>query len=345
MAPQNLQKRKKKKQIPSWQLVVIDVVAIGVSLCIFALFHHALPREVQVDLPSNGAINTSPNAGYSTSTPTLAPDATPTPAVTDSQGNLVDTSGWWSSFPDKFTSGEVIQTENSYQSKNVNITVTKVQENGVTYFVQDIYIRRIECFATAFAKDKYGQGITQTVLDMAVANNAICAMNGDYYGSLLTYNVVIRNGKFYMSNPDGDVCVLFYNGEMKTYSKSEFNADAVMEQGAYQAWCFGPALLKNGKAITETDSDVKRANPRSGIGYFEPGHYCFITVDGRQPGYSDGLSMLDYAKVFEELGCVEAYNLDGGQTAVMTFGDAVINKPTNGGRKSSDILLIQELEG
>lgn len=341
MALPNSSKRKKQRQLPGWQLVAIDMVAIGVSLCIFALFHHALPREVQV--PDVG-INTPPPNQYYTSAPTLAPNATPTPAVTDSQGNLVDTSGWWSSFPDKFTNGEVIQTENSYQSKNVNITVTKVQENGVTYYVQDIYIRRIECFATYLAKDKFGQGITQSVLDMDSASGAICAMNGDYYGSLLTYNVVIRNGKFYMSNPDGDVCVLFHNGEMKTYSKSEFNADAVMAQGAYQAWCFGPALMENGKAITQTDSNVKGLNPRSGIGYFEPGHYCFITVDGRQEGYSKGITMLDYAKVFEELGCVEAYNLDGGQTAMMTFLDKVVNQPYKGGRKSSDILLIREWE-
>lgn len=344
MTPQNSLKRRKQKHMPVWQLIAIDVVCIGLSLCIFALLHHVLPQGQQEDLSKGGA-STSPPVGYQTIAPTLEAGATPTPATTDSQGNIVDTSGWGASFPDKFTSGDVIQTENSYQSKNVNVTVTKVEQDGVVYFIQDIYIRYIDCFRTAFAKDQYGQGITDTVLNMATTNNAICAMNGDYYGSYIKEGAVIRNGHFYMSNPDGDVCVLFYNGEMKTYSKSEFDAEAVMEQGAYQAWCFGPALLENGKAITETDSDVKRANPRSGIGYFEPGHYCFITVDGRQDGYSKGLSMLDYAKVFEELGCVEAYNLDGGQTAVMTFGDAVINKPTNGGRKSSDILLIQELEG
>ena len=324
--------------MPGWQLVVIDIVAIGLSLCVFALFHHVIPQVEQED------ISKLPER-YPTLAPTMQPGVSPTPAVTDSQGNVVDTSGWGASFPDKFTSGDVIQTENFYQSKNVNITVTKVEKNGVVYFVQDIYIRHIECFATAFAKDKYGKGISDTVLNMATNNNAICAMNGDYYGSYPAKGVVIRNGTFYMSNPDGDVCVLFNNGEMKTYSKTGFDADTAMAQGAYQAWCFGPALLENGKAITKTDSNVKPANPRSGIGYFEPGHYCFVTVDGRQDGYSKGLTLFEYAKVFEELGCVEAYNLDGGQTAVMTFGDKVVNKPTNGGRKSSDILLIRELEG
>lgn len=339
MISQDLHIKAKKRHLTVWQLVIMDVVLIGLSLCIFALFHHVLPRQDQVDLSKRPG-STTPPAGYMTADPA----ATSMPQITDAHGNIVDTSGWGAKFPDKFTSGEVIETDTSYQSKNINVTVTKVQEDGVTYFIQDIYIRKIECLRTAFAGDKYGRGLLDTVLNMAQDNEAICAMNGDYYGSNPDVGVVIRNGYLYQDNPDGDVCVLFYNGEMKVYSQREFDADAVIAQGAYQAWCFGPGLLENGKAITETDSSVKKANPRSGIGYYEPGHYCFITVDGRQEGYSEGLSLLDYAKVFEELGCVEAYNLDGGRTAVMTFGDKVVNRPTEGGRRSSDILLIREWE-
>lgn len=333
MISQDLHREKKQKHMPVWLLVIMDVVLIGLSLCVFALFHHVMPRQDDVDL-SKIPGSTTPPAGY----------VTAGPAATDDQGNTVNPSGWGVKFADKFTDGEVIQTDTTYQSENINVTVTKVQEDGVTYFVQDIYIRKIECFRTAFAGDKYGRGMRDSVLNMAMDNEAICAMNGDYYGSNPDVGVVIRNGYPYQDNPDGDVCVLFYNGEMKTYSQQEFDSDTVVAQGAYQAWCFGPTLVENGKAITETDSAVWKENPRSGIGYYEPGHYCFVTVDGRQEGYSKGLELLDYAKLFEELGCVTAYNLDGGRTSVMTFGDKVINQPVEGGRTSSDILLIREWE-
>jgi exopolysaccharide biosynthesis protein len=43
-------------------------------------------------------------------------------------------------------------------------------------------------------------------------------------------------------------------------------------------------------------SKFKVKNPRSAIGYYEPGHYCFIVVDGRQNGYSDGMTLDELAQ-------------------------------------------------
>ena len=73
---------------------------------------------------------------------------------------------------------------------------------------------------------------------------------------------------------------------------------------------------ENGKVKSSYDaaSGISGAHPRSAVGYFEPGHYCFIVVDGRQD-HSHGLTISELAKVFEELGCKAAYNLDGGGSA------------------------------
>ena len=60
---------------------------------------------------------------------------------------------------------------------------------------------------------------------------------------------------------------------------------------------------------------VQGLNPRSAVGYYEPGHYCFVVIDGRQPGYSKGATLMQLAQLFESLGCKEAYNLDGGKSA------------------------------
>ena len=70
-----------------------------------------------------------------------------------------------------------------------------------------------------------------------------------------------------------------------------------------------------------------------------------MVVDGRQDGYSYGLRIPELAAIFEELGCTEAYNLDGGASAVMTFNDAIYSRPSNGGRALGDALLIKELDG
>lgn len=112
------------------------------------------------------------------------------------------------------------------------------------------------------------------------------------------------------------------------------------DRGVWQAWNFGPALLDNGEAITVFDSAIKGKNPRNSIGYYEPGHYCFITVDGRQNGYSVGMTLAELSAVYASLGCKCAYNLDGGATAEMIFQGELVNKPYKGGRQSSDIICF-----
>lgn len=142
--------------------------------------------------------------------------------------------------------------------------------------------------------------------------------------------MVIRNGEVYRDSTNGsDVCVLYYNGVMKTFSAEEFDVDQAIKDGAWQAWSFGPELLdKNGNSMTEftADGHVKEINPRSAIGYYEPGHYCMVVVDGRQRGYSSGMSLTQLSKLFQDLGCVSAYNLDGGRSSYsLTCGETTEN--------------------
>ena len=246
-------------------------------------------------------------------------------------------------FADRFTDSVTV-TENSYTSPDISITVDEVNEENLTYYVADIYVRDITCFQTALAENTYGSGFRDSIEDMAVLNNALLAVNGDYYGNT-TEGVVIRNGVIYRANPtDCDVCVLYYDGSMKVMPGSSFSVEEAVEDGAWQAWTFGPALLDaNGNPITAfaSTSRITNANPRTAIGYYEPGHYCLVVVDGR--GESSGISLPRLSRLFDTLGCIAAYNLDGGNSSIMVWGNEVINNPSGGGRESSDALLIAEV--
>ena len=245
-------------------------------------------------------------------------------------------------FADKFTTGNVVRTASAYVSQDINAALTKVQRDGVTYYVEDIYLRKIDNLRTAFARDTYGKSISDWVLSMAQANDAIAAINGDYYGTG-SIGAVIRNGTLYSERVDGDVLVLFHDGTMKVYAEPEYDAQAVMAQGAYQAWSFGPSLLSDdGQALTSFSSAISGLNPRTAIGYHEPGHYVFVVVDGRQAGYSNGMTLAQLARLFEDLGAKVAYNLDGGKTSQMTFGPELVNHPSQGGRTTSDIIYVGE---
>ncbi|MBQ3704872.1 MAG: phosphodiester glycosidase family protein [Clostridia bacterium] len=247
-------------------------------------------------------------------------------------------------FAGKYTESVVV-TENSYSSPDISITVTENSLGRTTYYLADIYVRDITCFQSALARDTYGSGFRDSIENMALLNNALLAVNGDYYGNT-GEGVVIRNGVIYRANrTDCDVCVLYYDGTMRVMPGSSFSVEDAIAQGAWQAWTFGPALLDlDGSVLTSfsSTSRIISANPRTAIGYYEPGHYCLIVVDGR--GDSAGISLPDLSQLFYDLGCQAAYNLDGGNSSIMVWNNQVINEPSGGGRESSDALLIAEVE-
>ncbi|MBR2664248.1 MAG: phosphodiester glycosidase family protein [Clostridia bacterium] len=246
-------------------------------------------------------------------------------------------------FADHYT-GTVEVTENSYSSPDISITVTEETLGRATYYLADIYVRDITCFRSALAQNTYGSGFRDSIEDMAALSDALLAINGDYYGNT-NEGVVIRNGVIYRANPTNcDVCVLYYDGTMRVMPGSSFTVEEAVAQGAWQAWTFGPALLDlDGGVLTSFSSTgrIISENPRTAIGYYEPGHYCMVVVDGR--GESAGISLPDLSQLFYDLGCRAAYNLDGGNSSIMVWNNEIINAPSGGGRESSDALLIAEV--
>ncbi len=255
-------------------------------------------------------------------------------------------------FADKFTSGEIISEENLYKSEFVSVTLSEVTYGGKVFFVQDIYIKQIESFYVGFAGLKYGSGkYNDYVLDMTrdyvdAGYNVVSAINGDYC-ALDGNGAVIRNGILYGKGiAEYTVCVLYKNGTMKTISKENFNAEEELAKGAWHVWDFGPSLLDDdGNAISEFTerTSIKGSNPRAVIGYYEPGHYCFVVVGGRGGESPCGVSFNGISNFMNSLGCKLAYNLDGGKSAVMVFNDKVTNEKYQGtGRKITDIVFIQD---
>ena len=341
-----MNRRKLFRQLPAWQVVLADVLAIGICMLVFAYFDHVKPSVYTKDT-SNQNISVGGNnqqAIAQQENPTMQDgEETPVPTV-EPTANPADS--WKVKFADQFVSGEPVRTSTSYKSENVSVTLTmySVPEEELTYYVQDVYVANIESIRNVFADDTFGKGITEEVVEMDNRVGAIGAINGDYYGHG-SVGVVIRNGVLYRESwaPDQDVMVLFRDGTMKAYSsEKEFNAQEVMAAGAWQAWCFGPSLLDANGELLESYERTKH-DPRTVFGMIEPGHYVLITIDGRQPGYSEGTTYSETAKLCKALGCVAAYNLDGGKTSQMTFNGHVVNSPYEGGRKVSDLIYIADI--
>ncbi len=255
-----------------------------------------------------------------------------------------DLSGWGSKWPDKFSYDDaVVITANSYRSHDVAINIETRQIGNNCAYIADVYVRYIDNFKSAFAKGEYGKNIIENPKTTAANNNAILAVNGDYYG-IRDNGIIVRNYVLYRDTPRGDICSIFYDGTVTVDENDSYDLKAALQNGLYQTMSFGPLLVKDGVAKTKFTPGILGENPRTGFGYYEPGHYVFVTVDGRQEGYSIGMTMQEFAQLFVDLGCTNAYNLDGGQSAMMIFNGEVYNKPYNNGRSTSDIFYIGEVQ-
>ncbi len=261
---------------------------------------------------------------------------------------------WSETFQEHFTQ-ETVVTENGYSSPGLSVQVERYEQgegtDRVTYYVADIYMASLESFQTVFAGGEYGSDVEETMLDLSGAVQAVAAINGDSYRSnLSTLNgLLVRNGVVYRNNPTTqDICVLYQDGVMETLSPEQFDAQQALERGVRDTWIFGPMLLDSeGKALTEfsTWDYIRQPHPRSAIGYFEPGHYCLVAVDGRQEGYSRGMTLEELAAVFEGLGCKAAYNLDGGHTVFLEMNGQLANHSYNETETITDAICILDLAG
>ena len=234
-----------------------------------------------------------------------------------------------------------------YSDSKTSITLKQYREYDSNIYVADVTVSDASDLKTALANNTYGRNITDTTSDMAENNNAVLAINGDYYGARQS-GYVIRNGKLYRdTSGNRDALVIQKNGEFKFVSESETSASELLQDGALQAFSFGPVLLNNGEVSVGENDEVGMAmasNPRTAIGYLGNNHYVFVVSDGRT-SESAGLSLYELASFMKELGVKDAYNLDGGGSSTMVFKGEIINNPTTSGRSGeeravSDIVYI-----
>lgn len=234
-----------------------------------------------------------------------------------------------------------------YSDSKTSITLKQYREYDSNIYVADVTVSDASDLKTALANNTYGRNITDTTSDMAANNNAVLAINGDYYGARQS-GYVIRNGKLYRDNSGNrDALVIQKNGEFKFVSESETSASDLLQEGALQVFSFGPVLLNNGEISVGENDEVGMAmasNPRTAIGYLGNNHYVFVVSDGRT-SESAGLSLYELASFMKDLGVKDAYNLDGGGSSTMVFKGEIINNPTTSGRSGeeravSDIVYI-----
>ncbi|MDO4564889.1 MAG: phosphodiester glycosidase family protein [Clostridia bacterium] len=327
-------------------LIIVDVLAFlllsfAILINVFNWFGvHPVADPVVLTRPSQ-----SPEA---TTEPVIIEtgDSTPGTVQSDAPTSATETPSPTPSglcggrFPDRFSYDGVVQTDTGYASENVDVQISYHDIDGVQFQVADILIQDINSFKTWYNGSDMGW-----TDELAVSSNAIVAVNGDMAINYHSHGWIVRNGlEYHNKKLTSDICILYWNGEMETYDyeNDDIDYDAIYAKGPYQIWYFGPELLDNdGQPKTEFNSSVNPKNPRTLIGYYEPGHYALIVVEGRRAGGdSEGYTLAELSQLCYDLGLKVAYNLDGGGSASMWFNNTLFGHRT---RQTSDILYIAEL--
>ncbi|PUA81260.1 phosphodiester glycosidase family protein [Nocardioides currus] len=250
---------------------------------------------------------------------------------------------------------QAVLTDDSWSADGTTITVKEVTtgsgDQPVTYFVADLVLSDATVLRSAFADDSFGTNIVDETSDIAGQNDAIFAINGDYYGFRET-GIVIRNGVVYRDAGAREGLAFYRDGRVALYDETATDAASLVDDGVWNTLSFGPALVSDGRVqsgIDDVEVDTNIGNhsiqgdqPRTAVGVVEDNHLVLVVVDGRSTGYSAGASMTELATLMQGLGAVTAYNIDGGGSSTMFFDGEVVNRPSNGGeRGTSDILYVK----
>ena len=233
----------------------------------------------------------------------------------------------------------------TYQDETRAISIKRISGDQSAGFAVDVQLSDVSGFHAGLSQNGF-----EVLSAMAQREGAVLAINADDYATH-KYGVILRNGEclrvhdttrhMLAIRPDGS----FETVSDRTLEQPDALAKRLQDEGVRNTFEFGPVLVENGQAAAFPDAfDVistrdTRREPRTAIGMISPLHYVILIIDGRQPGYSAGISLQMLQQMFVALGAQTAINLDGGGSTELWFQGEILNQPAGGQeRKLSDCI-------
>lgn len=253
--------------------------------------------------------------------------------------------------PMDFTPGHAADpalfTEDGYTDDSITVTMERVWVGDAQFNVARVKIADASQLRTALAAP-FGKKKTNKISTIAKDNNAVVAIGGDYYGNE-EGGYVVRMGEVYRKKPlkSRDMLVIDDQGDfhiLKNSDAEQLKELMESDRTLVNVFNFGPALVIDGELQEMPEKynyNIKRKEPRCGFGQIGPLEYMMVVVDGRGAGDSDGCTVADLAQFMYDQGCQQAYNLDGGNSALMVFGQENYSKKSFKAERSvTDIIYF-----
>lgn len=246
-----------------------------------------------------------------------------------------------------------------YLDQTVRIEITRTQTKSplLTYYLADIVCNQGTTPYTVTWNEERPGRTNALPQEIAAKVNAVYAQSGDFYSYRVAHDrypgIIIRDGKILYKKtysklvnaiPNLATIAFYPSGRAEVNESWEVSAKDYQKKGAATVMAFGPILLRNGEYADVDKDEYDHQEPRSCIGFIEPGHYVGLLVEGRK-NHSDGADLKTCQEILADFGCSDAINLDGGNTAAMLFMGENVQLSNNGGvdvndRAIPDILAV-----
>ena len=265
----------------------------------------------------------------------------------------IDLSAGYVPNPDCYIAAdEANGVKQGYQDESLTVTMERVKVGDSTFNVARIKIAHPSQLRTGLANEKGTK--TNKISTMAKKHNAVVAIGGDFFSDAKK-GYIVRQYKEFRKSPKSvyDMLLVDDKGDFHIILQSdaeELKALLTSEELTFpNIFNFGPALIKDGVLLGTPQYYIDNGNrynikntsePRCAIGQMGELEYMFVVVDGRRND-SDGCSTAELGQWMFEQGCVQAYNLDGGNSALMwSAGENYTDKTTKNERSVSDFIYI-----
>jgi exopolysaccharide biosynthesis protein len=240
-------------------------------------------------------------------------------------------------------------TEVLYYLDDTILTITwKEVHDHCVYTFSEVKIADASQFRRFLAGGEYGSEKQFITTEMAASVNAVVASSGDFYNfrkvGVIVYDGIARrvNSKY------TDTCYIDKNGDLHfTYAGEIADLEEAQQfvdtHDIRFSLAFGPILVDNGQRVEPERyhlGEIDENYARAGLGQLGQRHYLLATANTGD-GYRNVPDIHQFANNIHKAGCIKAYALDGGQTAVIAMNDQLINKVVYGyQRKISDIIYF-----
>lgn len=195
--------------------------------------------------------------------------------------------------------------------------------------------------------------VTEPVPNMAVANRAVLAFNGDYY-SYHDQGVEWRSGEMVRDSltKGRDLLIIDDKGDFNIItepSRNKLNAYLQSNQ-IRECYSFGPALIVDGEVQkfdyrVKTSCGYNNGAQRLAVCQLGPLEYLFIACEGPEQNKQRGLFGKELTQLCQEKGAIQAYNMDGGSSVTIWLCGQRINSPETKYRAVKDIIYFATLCG